>query len=199
MRRIIAAVTGASGSIYAVKLIEALMQADIEIHLVFSDTAKKVMLYETKESLPDLAERLDKRIKSDNLPGRIIHHENSNMFSSIASGSFRTEGMIIIPCTMACAGRIASCSGNALIERTADVCLKEKRPLVLAVRETPLNLVHLKNLTSLCEAGAVIYPAMPSFYSKPETIGELAENFSSRILEPFGILTKNYKEWSENE
>ncbi len=199
MKRIIVAVTGASGSIYAVKLIEALIQFDIDVHLVFSDTAKKVMLYEIKESFLDMAGKLDKRIRSDNLPGRIIYHENSDMFSSIASGSFRTEGMIIIPCTMACAGRIASCSGSTLIERTADVCLKEKRALVLAVRETPLNLVHLKNLTALCEAGAVIYPAMPSFYNKPETIDELAENFSSRILESFGILTKNYKEWNENE
>ncbi|MDX9800940.1 MAG: UbiX family flavin prenyltransferase [Spirochaetia bacterium] len=199
MKRIIVAATGASGAIYAVKLLEAVVRFEIEIHLVFSNTAKKVMLYETGESFSEIVERLESGIKMDKLPCRITLHENNNMFSSIASGSFKTEGMIIIPCAIACAGRIASCSGNTLIERAADVCIKERRPLVLAVRETPLNLIHLKNLTALCDAGAVIFPAMPSFYSRPETIDELAENFASRVLASFGLVTENYREWKENE
>ena len=196
MKRIVVGITGASGSIYAVKLLEALTAFEIEIHLIFSDTADEVMKYETGLSCRDLAERIKKSITEKNLSSNLILHDNSSLFASPASGSFRTEGMIIIPCTMACAGRIASCSGSQLLERSADVTLKEGRKLCIVARETPLNKIHLKNLTSLSDAGAVIFPAMPSFYGKPLTIDELVDSFVSRVLDLYGFTTENYREWS---
>jgi 4-hydroxy-3-polyprenylbenzoate decarboxylase len=196
MKRIVVGITGASGSIYAVRLLEALTFFNIEIHLVFSETADEVMKYETGLSCRDLAECIKRNIKDKNLPSVLILHDNSSLFASPASGSFRTEGMIIIPCTMACAGRIASCSGSLLLERAADVTLKEGRTLCIVARETPLNKIHLKNLAALSDAGAVIFPAMPSFYGKPLTIDDLVNSFISRVLDVFGLKTENYREWS---
>lgn len=195
MKRIIVGVTGASGSVYAVKLLEMMAGFDAEIHLVFSDTAKEVLEYETGESAESLAARLNSLILEKKSASSLVVHDNKTLSPSIASGSFRTEGMIIIPCSMACAGRIANCSGSRLIERAADVVLKEGRKLCLAVRETPLNRIHLKNLLSLSEAGASVYPASPSFYGKPETIEQLASGFAARILDSFGFAPENYREW----
>jgi len=196
MKRIVVGITGASGSIYAVKLLEALTAFNVEIHLIFSDTADDVVKYETGLSCRDLAARVKELITEKKLPSALILHDNSSLFASPASGSFRTEGMIIIPCTMACAGRIASCSGSLLLERAADVTLKEGRKLCIVARETPLNKIHLKNLTLLSDAGAVIFPAMPSFYGKPESIDDLVNSFVSRVLDFYGFTTDKYREWS---
>ncbi len=199
MERIIIGVTGASGTIYAVKILEALINFPLEIHLVFSYTAVKVMRYETGETPSSLKEKMEKIKQERNAAGNIIIHDNNNLFAPIASGSFITEGMIIIPCSMACAGRIASCSGSHLVERAADVIIKERRKLYIAVRETPLSTIHLKALTSLSEAGAVIFPAMPSFYQKDETIEDIVKRFTSRILASFGLKTESYTEWAGHD
>ncbi len=195
MKRIVVGITGASGSIYAVRLLEALIRFEVEIHLLFSGTAGKVMQYETGIDISNLAGMLTEGIAEKKFPSIIAAHENSNLFAPVASGSFHTDGMIIIPCSMSCAGRIASCSGSLLLERAADVTLKEGRKLCLAVRETPLSLVHLETLAALARSGAVVFPAMPSFYGKPATVDDIVNSFVSRVLDSFGFRDENFIEW----
>ena len=186
MKRVLIAVTGASGAIYARKVVERLASvAELEqIGVIVSGNGAAVMRCE-HESLPQ-----DVRIR---------YYDNCDMFAAPASGSGGYEGMIVVPCSMGTAGRIASGVSSCLIERAADVMLKERRPLVLVVRETPLSTIHLRNLTTLSECGAVVMPASPFFYHNPQSIEALCDGIASRAVGMLGIATDTYRWGDESE
>lgn len=181
--KIIVAVTGASGAIYARQCLERLLQCnDVEqIALIMSRRGEEVAHYEGI-TLPQ--------------DQRIVRYFVDDMFAPTASGSARYDAMIIVPASMGTIGRIASGVSLSLIERSADVMLKERRRLICVVRETPYSLIHLRNMTTLTEAGAIILPASPSFYSHPCTIEELAATVTERVLTHAGIDLPHYQ-WGE--
>ena len=178
--KIIVAITGASGAIYARRTLEHLLESEqVErIALIMSDTAKQVIEHEG-EKLP--------------VSERIELYDNHEMFSSVASGSAAWDAMIVVPASMGSVGRIAAGVSQTLIERAADVMLKERRRLIVVVRETPYSLIHLRNMTTLTEAGAVILPASPSFYSNPETIQQAVDTVVERIMAHAGIKAPHYE------
>ena len=178
--KIIVAITGASGAIYARRTLEQLLASEqVErIALILSDTAKQVIPHEGIE-LPSSE--------------RIELYDNHEMFSSVASGSASWDAMIVVPASMGSVGRMAAGVSQTLIERAADVMLKERRKLVIVVRETPYSLIHLRNMGTLTEAGAVILPASPSFYSKPTTIEEAVDTVVERIIAHAGIEASHYE------
>lgn len=169
-KEIILAVTGASGSIYARRFIEmASALPDLNLNVIFSDTAKEVWTYETGMPLPE------------NL---VSNHDFNFKF---CSGSAVADAVIILPCTMGTLARIAAGTANDVISRVADVQMKERRKIVIVPRETPYSLIHLRNMTALTEAGAIICPASPSFYSRPATLSDLTDSFVARVLQTAGL------------
>jgi len=174
---IIIAITGASGMIYAHRLVEILDYGKISMHLIITPTARRIIETELADKNANF---ILKKVKA-------TRHDSSNLETEIASGSHKTGGMVIIPASMGTIGRIASGATENLITRVADVHLKERRKLIIVSRETPLNRIHLENLLRLNDAGAVIMPAMPSFYSKPKTIEELADTVVARVLDHLDI------------
>jgi 4-hydroxy-3-polyprenylbenzoate decarboxylase len=183
--KIIVAITGASGSIYARQCLEVLAShpAVERVALILSDHAEDVMRAEGVE-LP-VSERIER-------------FDNGDMWASVASGSARWDAMLVVPASMGTVARVASGISRTLIERAADVMLKERRRLVVAVREAPYSLIHLRNMTTLTEAGAIVIPASPSFYFRPQSIEELCYNLSERIIEAAGIEVE-HKEWGEEK
>jgi 4-hydroxy-3-polyprenylbenzoate decarboxylase len=189
LKKIIIGITGASGSVYALRLIEELYHAGHDIHIICSETGAEVFEYELGMS----PESFVKKLKTGGpLP---VIHQNSNLFSPPASGSFKADAMVIVPCSMASLGGMASGSLQSLLGRSADVCLKEKRTLIVAPRETPLNQIHLRNMLSLSEAGAIILPAMPGFYNHPASVDDIVNFTVSRILDQLGIENNLIKRW----
>ncbi len=184
MKRIIAGVTGASGSIYAQNFIKRAAYLGIDLRLVTSDMGASVFKHETGESI---SVYIDKIKGSPDCRGDITFYDNSYMFADIASGSCRTEGMVIVPCSVKTLACVANGIAGTLLERAADVTLKEGRKLILTVRETPLSLVHLRNMTLAAEAGAVILPAAPGFYHSPASISDLADFITGRIFDQLNI------------
>ena len=186
MKEIIVSITGASGIIYAIKLLEVLKSSKIKTHLIISKNSDKIMELEapiTKVEIQDLA--------SEN-------HDQSDFTSPLASGSFicsKDIAMIIIPCSMKTLAAIAHGYANNLITRAADVILKEKKPLIIVPRETPFNTIHLKNMWSLSQAGAIISPPVPAFYMLPKTIDDLISDFIGRILTSLGIPNELHQPW----
>jgi len=181
--RLIVAITGASGVIYGKRLLKVLREKNVETHLIISKAAKKVIKHElgtTKEDLEKLAEHV---------------YDVDDWSSPVVSGSFKTDGMIIIPCSMKTLAGIAHGYSDNLILRAADVTLKEKRRLILVPRETPLNVVHLRNMLELAEQGVVIVPAMPAYYHKPKGIGDLVDFVVGKVLDLLGIDHTLYKRW----
>lgn len=178
--KIIVAVTGASGAIYARRTLEQLLESEqVErIALILSDTAKQVAEHEGVE-LP--------------LSERIEIYDNHEMFASVASGSASWDAMVVVPASMGSVGRMAAGISQTLIERAADVMLKERRRLIIVVRETPYSLIHLRNMTTLTEAGAIILPASPSFYSHPATIEEAVDTVIERIVVHTGLKAAHYE------
>jgi len=172
-------VTGASGSIYAGRFLSHLRRQDVEVHLVASETAEQVCRFEG-HPLPVAWE------PSPESPARLVRHQPKDLFAPPSSGSFRHQGMVVLPCSAGTVGRIASGTSDSLLLRAADVCLKERRPLVLVVRETPLSRIHLRNLLELCDAGARILPASPGFYRKPATLDELVDGLLDRVFDQLG-------------
>lgn len=178
-RRIVLGISGASGMPYALRLLEVLSGVEgLETHVVVSDGAKEVLRAETKLTPEDLETRLARATRV---------YSEKEIGGAPASGSWQHQGMVVCPCSMASLGAIANGLGSNLLHRSADVTLKEKRPLVLVVRETPLNLVHLRNMTAAAEAGATIMPAMPGFYTRPTTISQLVDHLVARILDQLGV------------
>lgn len=187
-KRIILAVTGASGIVYAMSVARALSAAEgVELHLIISDAAKKVMALETDESPEELVALAD------------AVHAQDNIAAPPASGSWQHDGMIICPCSMATLSAVASGFGHNLIHRAADVCLKERKPLIIVPRETPLSSIHLENMLRADRAGAVILPASPGFYHRPETISDLADQVAGKILDQLGVSHDLYKRWGTEE
>jgi len=174
-KRIILAVTGASGTVYGTRLLEHLSAGGHEVFLVFSAAGKEVARLETGLDPESIA-----------LPGVTLHAED-DIAASAASGSFKTDGMVIAPCSMRTLTAVATGQASNLIQRAADVTLKERRPLILVPRETPINRLHIENMLRAHDAGAVIMPAMPAFYGKPGGIDDLVDSFAGRILDLLGI------------
>lgn len=184
-RRIIIAITGSSGIIYGIKLLQELKKLDIETHLVVSKAGQLTRAYETTISAAELKAMAD------------VYHPNSDFYASIASGSFQTMGMIVAPCSMKTLGEIASGVSSSLISRAADVVLKERRKLVLLAREAPLHLGHLQNMVQITQMGGIIFPPVPAFYTKPESIEDIVDDTAGRILDLFSIENELVKRWGE--
>lgn len=192
-RRLIVAMTGASGALYAVRFVEQAARAFDRVYLMASEQAVQVVAHELGREMPPGPPTVEALIgtRLDNV--ELV--DRRNYFSPPASGSFRHEGMVIIPCSMGTAGRIANGISDDLTTRAADVCLKERRRLVLVVRETPWNVIHLRNLTQLAEAGATVLPACPGFYHRPATIEELVDTVVARVLQQIGVEQRIVQEW----
>jgi len=183
MGQYVIGLTGASGAIYASRLIGHLKGLGHEVLLVASASGVKVAQYEGQA---ELFKQVDKQF------------DNEDFFAPISSGSYRYSGMIIIPCSMGTLGKVALGSGDSLLTRAADVCLKEGRKLILAPRETPLSLIHLKNMCALVEAGAKIVPACPHFYHHPQNLNELVDTVLARILDLLEVEHSVSPRWREN-
>lgn len=199
MGRYVVGVSGASGAVYGRRLVEALASAGHELHLVVSQAAAKVVAVELVEKVdpndPDSVR------KTFGAPDAHVHGPNQ-MDAAIASGSFKTDGMVIIPCSMGTIGRIASGVSTGLIDRAADVHLKERRRLVVVPRETPYSLIHLQNMLTLTQAGAIVLPASPGFYGHQQTVDQLVDFVVCRALDHLGVsneLAPRYGELAPEE
>ncbi|ADU70554.1 UbiX family flavin prenyltransferase [Pantoea sp. At-9b] len=184
-RRIIVGISGASGFQYGMKALQLLRDQDIEVHLVVTKGAEVTRSMETawqRQEITDLADEV---------------HSISNLGASISSGSFKTLGMLIAPCSMNSLASIAHGLTGNLLTRAADVILKERRRLVLMVRETPLNLVHIRNMAAVTEMGGIVYPPVPAFYQKPQSVDEMVHHSVSRALDLFDLDVGNLKRWGE--
>ncbi|WP_310410011.1 flavin prenyltransferase UbiX [Chamaesiphon sp. OTE_8_metabat_110] len=190
MKPLILGITGASGLIYAIRAIKYLLAADYQIELVASKSTYMVFQAEDQIRLPsEPEEQADFWRERAGVPtgGKLRCHRWGDVGANIASGSYRTQGMLIIPCSMSTVGKLAAGLSGDLLERAADVQLKEGRRLVIVPRETPFSLIHLRNLTSLAEAGAAIVPACPAWYQKPQSIDDLVDFVVARALERLDI------------
>ncbi len=181
--RLIVGISGASGTIYGVRLLELLRKAEVETHLVMSRSAEMTLAYET-----DIKPKDVRALAS-------VHYAVTDVGAAISSGSFPTMGMIIAPCSIRSMSEIASGVTASLLSRAADVVLKEKRRLVLAIRETPLHVGHLRSMTVLAEIGAVIAPIVPAFYNRPQSVDDIINHTCGRLLDLFGIDTGIVKRW----
>jgi len=196
------AITGASGTIYAERTLKLLAASGAveTINLILSDTAVTVAQVELGVNLRDLDGRKINEWLGLEDPSKLIRHWRlDNLAARPSSGSYKQAGMIIVPCSMATIGSIASGAGTNLIHRAADVCLKEGRKLVVVPRETPYNAIHLENMLRLTRAGARILPASPGFYHRPQTIDDLVQHFCYRILDQFGIPHSSKTAWTGEE
>jgi 4-hydroxy-3-polyprenylbenzoate decarboxylase len=182
-RRLIVGISGASGVTYGIRALDALRELGVESHLVVSRAALLTLSQETDLSADDLTGRAD------------VVHKLADVGAAIASGSFRTMGMLIAPCSVRTMGEIATGVTSTLLTRAADVVLKERRPLVLMVRETPFHLGHLRTMTALAEMGATIAPPLPAFYAKPTSIEEMVDQSVGRALDVFGLDWSAVKRW----
>ncbi len=190
MKKIIVGVTGASGSVFAHKLIEALLELGHEVHLVYTDNGQKVTEFELDNSLTSLLEHYG-QINRENL----YLYENGDLFSRIASGSYGVDAMVIVPCSMGTLAKVAHGISEHLITRAADVMIKENRKLVMVTRESPLSSIHLENMLKLSKIGVVIMPPVPAFYNKPSTLEESILLSVGRILELLGIDNPHHRVW----
>ena len=185
MRRIILGVSGASGSIYALRALEALRRTeDVETHLVVSRQGRRTLELETGKTAADLEALAD------------FSYDDTDLAASISSGSFVTDGMLVLPCSIKSASAIAYSLNSNLLVRAADVCLKERRRLVLCVRETPLHLGHLRTLVQLAEIGAVVMPPVPAMYARPQSVDDIVAHTVGKALDQFGITHALFTRWS---
>ena len=184
--RLVVGITGASGVVYGLRTLDALRDLGVESHLVVSKSAALTLTQEAGLSVAELNAKAD------------VVHRAADVGAAIASGSFRTLGMIIAPCSVRSMSEIATGVTSSLLTRAADVTLKERRPLVLLVRETPLHLGHLRTLTKLAEMGAVIAPPLPAFYAKPASIAEMVDQSVGRALDLFDLSWRPVKRWGED-
>ena len=184
MKRLVVAITGASGAMYGIRLLQWLREStQVETHLMISDAGVLSLHYELDMKRKDVEALAD------------VVHSVRDVGACVASGSFQSEGMIIAPCSMKTLGSVAHGLSDNLISRAADVMLKERRRLVLMVRETPFNLAHLRNMTSVTEMGGIIYPPLPALYQKPQSIEEMVDHTTGRVLDLFGIQQTLAPQW----
>ena len=183
-KRLIVAITGASGTIYGIRILEALKNLGIESHLVMSDSAKLTMAAETDYKPAQIEAMAD------------VVHSAKNVGASISSGSFKSLGMVIAPCSIRTLSEIASGVTSSLVSRAADVVLKERRRLVLLVRETPLHAGHLRSMSQVTECGAIVMPPVPAFYAKPQSIGDIVNHTVGRCLDLFDLDNTLVTRWN---
>jgi flavin prenyltransferase len=184
-KRLIVGISGASGAIYGVRLLQLLRTLDIETHLVMSRSAMVTLAYETDLKPADLHALADH------------HYSNNDIGAAISSGSFRTAGMIVAPCSVKSLSEIATGITGGLLTRAADVVLKERRRLVLMLRETPLHLGHIRSMAAATEAGAIVYPPVPAFYAKPASLEDMVDHTPGRVLDLFDIDAKTVHRWRD--
>ena len=191
-------ITGASGALYAVRTVAALLAARRRVELVVSDFGRRLLRDELGEaaSCDRLLEYLTDRYGEGVRAGTLVVHSNRNLGASIASGSYACAGMAIVPCSMKTLAGVAHGLSRTLVERAADVMLKERRPLVIVPRETPMSLPQLRNLVASAEAGATVLPAMPAFYQGPRTLDDLADFMAGKILDALGVSHALYPPWT---
>ena len=188
MRRLIVGISGATGAIYGVRILDVLSKIeDVETHLVMTRAAKMTIQVETPHSAKEVEAMAD------------VVHDINNVGASISSGSFRTEGMVIAPCSMKSLGGIAHSIGGDLLVRAADVILKQRKRLVLVARETPLHLGHLESMAAVTRMGAVIFPPVPAFYHRPKTLDDVINQTVTRILDQFNIDVNLFERWSDDQ
>ncbi len=184
-RRLIIGISGASGTIYGVRLLQVLRKSDIETHLVMTRSAEVTLAYETDLKVKDVHALAD------------VVYPVADIGAAISSGSFKTEGMIVAPCSIRSLAEIAYGNTTNLLSRAADVVLKERRRLVLMVRETPLHVGHLRAMTHVSEIGAIVMPPVPAFYARPKSIDEMVNHTVGRVLDLFGIDNALVRRWGE--
>lgn len=183
-KRLIVGITGASGAIYGCRLLELLRDTDIETHLIVSRAAHITLATETDLKIADVEALAD------------VVHSNQDIGAACSSGSFQNLGMVIAPCSIKTMAEISTGVTSNLISRSADVALKERRRVVLMLRETPLHLGHIRTMASVTEAGAIVYPPVPAFYTRPASLAEMIDHTVGRVLDLFGIETSVVKRWS---
>lgn len=182
--RLIVGISGASGVIYGVRMLQMLRTLGVETHLVMSKSAQLTLTHETDMSVAEVKALAD------------VNYSNADIGAAIASGSFRVTGMVIAPCSIKTLSEIASGITGSLLSRAADVTLKERRRLVLMLRETPLHLGHLRSMVAVTEAGAIVSPPVPAFYAKPASIDEMVDHSVGRVLDLFGIESGAVRRWN---
>ncbi len=184
--RLVVGISGASGVIYGVRMLQILRGLDVESHLVMSKSAQVTLTHETDMSVADVRALAD------------VNYSNTDIGAAISSGSFKVEGMVVAPCSIKTLSEIATGVTSSLLSRAADVNLKERRRLVLMVRETPLHLGHLRSMTAVTEAGAIVYPPVPAFYARPATLEEMVDHSLGRVLDLFGFDAATVRRWDPN-
>lgn len=182
-RRIVVGISAATGAIYGIRVLEKLAAAGVESHLIISKWARRTIEHETGTSVASVEHRAS------------VVHRPGDQASVLSSGSFRTDGMIIAPCSVRSAASIAHGVADNLLLRAADVIIKERKPLVLMVRETPLSVIHLENLVALARAGVTIFPPVPAFYGQPSTIDDIVDHTVSRALDQLGVEDDHVRRW----
>lgn len=183
MRRLIVGLTGATGAVFGIRLLEALRESGVESHLIMSKWAERTIKHETRYTIEQVAALAS------------VRYNLNDMGATVSSGSFLTEGMVVIPCSMRTLGSIAHGYGEHLIHRAADVILKERRRLVLVPRETPLSEIHIENMLKLARMGVTMLPPVPAFYNHPQTIEDIVDHVVARVLDQFGIAASFAKRW----
>ncbi len=191
MIKIVVGITGASGSIYAKRLIEELLKKDIYTHIICTDTGKKVMKYETGIDLEQWVEELSKQY------GHLKLEDINNLFAGVASGSYKFDAVVILPCSMGTLAEISNGLAKNLLCRVADVAIKENRRLIMVPRETPFNAIHLENMLKLSRLGVTILPAMPGFYHMPETMEDLIDFVVGKVLDSLSIENMLFEKWRD--
>lgn len=200
MSRIVVGITGASGAIYGLRLVEELLRAGSSVSLLLTRAGRQVLAYETGLSLAEEPRDCLQQLRQHFAVGdQLRHYALNDFFAPVASGSSAPDAVVICPCSMGTAGRVAAGLSDNLLERVADVALKERKPLLLVPRETPFNQIHLQNLLRLSQAGAQILPAMPAFYQRPTTVGELVDFVVGKILDNLGIEHRLFQPWGTNQ
>src|SRR5512145_470772 len=184
MRRVVVGISGASGSIYGIRLLEELRKdGSLELHLVVSASGKRTLALETSRTLREVEGLAH------------VVYDDKDIGASLASGSFRTAGMMIAPCSIKTLAAIAACHADTLIARAADVTLKEGRPLLALVRETPLHVGHLRQMLAFAEMGGIVFPPVPAFYQKPQSVDDIVSHTVARVLERVGLAHEPVAEW----
>jgi 4-hydroxy-3-polyprenylbenzoate decarboxylase len=195
MRDILVAITGASGSVYGVRLTGELLRAGCRVSLLLSETGRQVLNYENGFGWSaDAAERQG-QVSAHFGTAQVTCLDNRDLFSAVASGSSAPDAMVVCPCSMGTAGRIAAGLSETLLERAADLMLKERRPLLLVPRETPLSVIHLDNLLRLARAGVLVVPAMPAFYHGPQSLEDLVDFVIGKVLDQLGVDHQLFRRW----
>lgn len=197
-RRWIVGITGASGCIYGIRLIEELLASGVYVHLVVSDAGWRVLKEEADWDTSRRHEAIEAAFGSAAAEGRLTYHPAADIGASIASGSFRTDGMAVVPCSMGTLSAIASGASDNLLTRAADVMLKEGRQLLIVPRETPLHAIHLENMLKLARLGVRIIPAMPAFYYRPASMRDMINFMVGKVLDNMGLDHDLYRRWGDD-